>query len=74
MEGADTLILGKPVDEGSAFSLEALERLADDIERETGVKVRVFLCSVRRFPPLTRSRVLRKLQQRGCGGCERGLF
>jgi nucleotide-binding universal stress UspA family protein len=41
-EGADTLILGKPADEGSAFSLEALERLADDIEQDSGVKVKVF--------------------------------
>jgi nucleotide-binding universal stress UspA family protein len=40
-EGADTLILGKPVDEGSAFSLAALERLAHDIEQETGVRVQV---------------------------------
>ena len=40
-EGADILILGRPTDEGSAFSLAALKHLAAEIEQETGVKVQI---------------------------------
>lgn len=40
-EGMDTVLLGKPAGDKSAFALEALEAFASDIEVQSGVPVRI---------------------------------
>jgi nucleotide-binding universal stress UspA family protein len=40
-EGADTVILGRPVGDESAFRLKGLEALAAEIEEETGAETRI---------------------------------
>jgi nucleotide-binding universal stress UspA family protein len=38
-EGATLVVLGRPVDEKSAFQLHGLEKLAESVQEETGVEV-----------------------------------
>jgi nucleotide-binding universal stress UspA family protein len=40
-EGATLVVLGRPSGNASAFALEALRAFADEIERETGIKVMI---------------------------------